>query len=156
MINSNPELLDRLTADQVRRTLALGSRITIAAGSELFHLGSDADRVFIVERGRILLTLPMNVRGREQNVVVEERVPGQTVGWSALIPPYRFTLSATAPLETEVVALSREALAELFAADPDVGCAVAFNLAVVIGQRLVLFQTMWLREMQRTLELRCA
>ncbi len=38
--------------------------------------------------------------------MVEERSAGQTVGWSALIPPYRFTLTATAPLETEVIALS--------------------------------------------------
>ena len=55
---------------------------------------------------------------------MEERVPGQTVGWSALIPPYRFTLTATAPLETEVIALSREALRAHFAADPAVGQAM--------------------------------
>jgi hypothetical protein len=33
---------------------------------------------------------------------------------------------------------------------------VSLNLASVIGQRLQLFQTMWLREMQRTVELRYA
>jgi len=78
------------------------------------------------------------------------------VGWSALIPPYRFTLTATAPLETEVLALSREALREHFEAHPALGYAVSLNLASVIGQRLQLFQTMWLRGMQRMVELRCA
>ena len=87
---------------------------------------------------------------------MEERVPGQTVGWSALIPPYRFTLTATAPLETEVIAFSRDVMRDYFAAHPSFGYAVALNLAAVIGQRLQLFQTMWLREMQRAIELRGA
>ena len=63
----------------------------------------------------------MQVRGREENVLVEERCPGQTVGWSALIPPYRFTLTATAPVETEVIALPREALTRYFACHPEIG-----------------------------------
>ena len=73
--------------------------------AELFHLGDAADSIYLVARGRLRLTLPMQVRNREEDVLVEERSSGQTVGWSALIPPYRFTLTATAPLETEVIAL---------------------------------------------------
>jgi CRP-like cAMP-binding protein len=94
----------------------------------------------------------MHVRDREEDVLVEEISPGQTVGWSALIPPYRFTLSAAAPLETEVVALPQERLREYFAAHTAAGCKIAQNLAVVIGHRLQLFQTMWLREMERTVQ----
>jgi hypothetical protein len=33
---------------------------------------------------------------------------------------------------------------------------VSLNLAGVIGQRLQLFQAMWLREIQRVVEVRCA
>jgi CRP-like cAMP-binding protein len=151
-----PDLLDGLDADQAREILGLGKRLVLSSGAELFHLGDEAANLFVVQRGRIRLTLPMTVRGRNEEVLVEERSPGQTVGWSALIPPYRFTLTATAPLETVVVSLSREALRTHFTARPDVGQAVSLNLAAVIGQRLQLFQTMWLREMQRTVELRCA
>ena len=83
-------------------------------------------------------------------------MPGQTVGWSALIPPYRFTLRATAPLATEVISLPRGALCDHFLRRPEVGYMVTLNLAAVIGQRLQLFQAMWLREMERMVELRCA
>jgi CRP-like cAMP-binding protein len=151
-----PELLNGLTLEQSAEILALGKRLVITSGAELFHLGGDADSLFVVQRGRVRLTLPMEVRGRDEDVLVEERAPGQTVGWSALIPPYRFTLTATAPLETEVITLTRDALRAHFAARPEVGETVLLNLAAVIGQRLQLFQTMWLREMQRTVELRCA
>ena len=154
MTNGQPELMNGLPPDEAERVIALGSRVTLPSGAVLFHLGAEADGVFLIERGRIVLTLPMQIGGREQDILVDERLPGQTVGWSGLIPPHRFTLKATAPLETEVRALSRASLLGHFAAHPDVGYAVMRNLASVVGQRLQVFQTMWLREMQRVIELR--
>jgi CRP-like cAMP-binding protein len=152
----NADLLQGLAEPEAERVLALGKRMVLTSGAELFHLGDTADSIYLVARGRIRLTLPMQVRSREEDVLVEERASGQTVGWSALIPPYRFTLTATAPLETEVIALPREALRAYFAAHSDTGYAVTVNLSSVIGQRLQCFQAMWLREIQRMVELRCA
>ena len=150
------ELLNGLSPDEVEQILELGTRLIVPSGTLLFRLGDPADRLFLTERGRIRLTLPMHLRGKEEDVLVEERSPGQTVGWSALIPPYRFTLSAAASLDTEVIALPQKALREYMAAHPAVGCKIALNLAVVIGHRLQLFQTMWLREMERTVQARSA
>ncbi len=152
MAHEQSELLKNFAAEEVQWVLALGTRIALPSGASLFKLGDPAERLFLIERGRIRLTLPMQVRGSEEDVVVEERTAGQTVGWSALIPPHKFTLTATAPLETEVIALSREELSKHFAAHPIVGYKFTLNLAVVIGHRLQLFQAMWLREMQRTVE----
>ena len=156
MATTERDLLKGLTQNQAAEVLALGRRQTVATGTELFGLGTPADCVYIIERGRIALTLPMQVRGREEDVMVEERQSGETVGWSALIPPHNFTLKATAPLDTDVLAIPRVALYEHFAAHPDVGYCVAQNVAAIVGQRLQVFQTMWLREMQRVIELRCA
>lgn len=151
------ELLNGLSPVEAEQVLELGTKLIVPSGTSLFRLGDPADRLFLIKRGRIRLTLPMQLRGREEDIFVEERSPGQTVGWSALIPPYRFTLTASAPLfEAEVIALSQEALRQYFAANPAVGYKIALNLAVVIGHRLQLFQTMWLREMQRAVEVRSA
>jgi CRP-like cAMP-binding protein len=151
-MNGQPDLVKGLAAGEGERVLALGSRRSLPGGAELFHLGEEADNLFIIQRGRIKLTLPMQVRSREEDIFVEERNPGQTVGWSALIPPYRFTLNAVTLLDSDVIAISREALTEHFAAYPPVGWTVCLNLASVIGQRLQLFQAMWLREIQRMVE----
>ena len=152
MVYDQAELLKDLTPEETHEVLALGSRITVPRGASLFQLGESAERLFLIERGRIALTLPMRIHGKEEDVVVEERSSGQAVGWSALIPPYKFTLAATAPLETEVIALPRESLHKYFAANPEAGYKITLNLAVVVGHRLQLFQAMWLREMQRTVE----
>jgi len=156
MTDGRPDLLAGLSHDEATALLALGTRINLSSGDVLFRMGGDATSLYVVERGRIALTLPMQVCGREEDVLVEERSPGQTVGWSGLIPPYRFTLKATAPLETDVLVFTRSSLLEHFGQWPVVGYIVTRNVASVIGQRLQVLQAMWLREMQRVIELRCA
>ena len=146
------ELLHGLSTEEAQRVTALGTRIRLPSGAELFPLGGPADSLFVVERGRIALTLPMQVDQHEEDVLIEERSPGQAFGWSALIPPHRFTLKATAPLDSEVLAIRRTALLEHFGAYPAVGFIVTQNVAQVMGRRLQVFQAMWLREMQRVIE----
>jgi CRP-like cAMP-binding protein len=151
-----PDLLEGLSDAAAAEVMALGVRSTIKSGAPLFRLGSPADCIYLVERGCIALTLPMQIRGRTEDVLIEERQAGQTLGWSALIPPHRFTLNASAPVDAEVVALPRAALLTHFTKQPDAGYVVTRNVAEVIGQRLQIFQAMWLREMQRLIEMRSA
>ena len=153
MATTQPDLLAGVAEEAAAQVLALGSRSRLSAGQVLFDLGDPAESLFVVERGRIALTLPMTVQGREQDVLIEERSGGQTLGWSALVPPHRFTLKAVAPVETEVLSLPRVALFAHFDAHPDVGYAVTRNVAAVVGHRLQVLQTMWLREMQRVVEI---
>lgn len=154
MANSGPELLTGLTPDEGAGILALATQQRLAPGSVLFRLGDVANDLYVIERGRVALTLPMQVHGREEDILVEERLSGQTVGWSALIPPHRFTLKATTQIETEVVVLPREVLRHHLATRPAIAYTLTMNLASVIGQRLQVFQAMWVREMQRVVELR--
>lgn len=149
MPTNGADLLAGLSPLDSAAVLELGTPLSLAAGAVLFGLGSDADSLYLIRRGRIALMLPMQLGDREEDVLIEERVPGQTVGWSALIPPHRFTLTATAPLPTELTVFRRDNLLAHCAKHPEVGYVIGMNVAAVVGQRLQVFQTMWLREMQR-------
>jgi CRP-like cAMP-binding protein len=149
MSATDGDLVAGLSPLDAAGVLALGTPASLPAGAVLFGLGAQADSLYVIRRGRINLTLPLRVGGREEDVLIEERLPGQTVGWSALIPPHRFTLTATAPLPTEVTVIRRSQLLEHLSGRPDVGYRVAMNVAEVVGQRLQVLQAMWLREMQR-------
>jgi CRP-like cAMP-binding protein len=153
MPDTNPDLLKSIALEDARAVLTLGSRVSLPSGSVLFELGAPADHLYVIDRGRVNLTLPMQVFGHKEDILVEERVPGQTLGWSALIPPHRFTLKATAQIDTELLVFRRDGLLDHFAAHPSVGYAVVGNVAATVGQRLQVFQAMWLREMKRVLEL---
>jgi CRP-like cAMP-binding protein len=58
------ELLNGLSSVEAGQVLELGTRLIVPRGVSLFQLGDPADRLFLTERGRIKLTLPMQVRGR--------------------------------------------------------------------------------------------
>ena len=89
------ELLNGLAPAEVEQVLELGSRLIVPSGTPLFRLGEPADRLFLTTRGRLRLSLPIEIRGQEQNIMTEEVAAGQTAGWSALIPPHLFTQTAT-------------------------------------------------------------
>jgi len=148
------DLTKGLSDDETTALWALGATIHAPAGTVLFDLGDPANRVFQVLNGRVSLTLPMQVRERLEDVMVEERLGGETLGWSGLIPPNLYTLKASAPIDTELLAFPRDDLLRHFAGNPNVAVIVTQNVAAVIGHRLKVFQTMWTREMQRTVELR--
>ena len=147
------ELLQGIAPADAEKVLALGTRKKITSGASLFRLGELAQCLYLIESGRIHLTLPLQIRGGEQEVLVEEKGPGETVGWSALIPPYRFTLSAKTAADTDVVAPTPEALHTFFENSPEIGVRLCLNLALIVGHRLQTLQAMWLREIQRTVEL---
>lgn len=142
------DLLRGLSAPEAAAVLALGRVITLGAGDVLFPLGGDAESLFVIRRGRIVLTLPIRIGEDEQDIAIEEHGPGETLGWSALVPPHKFTLKGTAPLPSEIIAIRRQDLRDYCAEHPDTGYRVGMNIAAVIGHRLQIFQAMWLRQMQ--------
>jgi CRP/FNR family cyclic AMP-dependent transcriptional regulator len=156
MLNQVPDLVRGLPQADAEGVLALGEPLLVEGGNVLFELGAVADLLYVIGRGCIALRLPLEVGGRAHEVVVEERGIGQTVGWSALIPPHRFTLEAVAVVDSTLLALPGAALRAHLEARPEVGLAVMQNLAAIVGQRLQVIQAMWLREVQRVVHLRYA
>lgn len=152
-MSHTPELLVGLDDHELADLMALASPVSLSPGAVLFRLGADASNLYLIERGLIALTMPMQISGHEEDVLIDERVAGQTVGWSTVIPPHRFTLKAAAPVASELLAFPREKLLTHFASRPHVGYVLSQNVAAVVGQRLQVFQAMWLRQMQRMVNL---
>lgn len=143
-------LFHGLTSEQCAPFVPIAHARRVVAGEYVFRLGEDAGTLFIVRTGTIDLTLPLKVTADDRDVVVEEAGEGATIAWSALIEPHRFTMSARAGTDVELLAFARRDLQTMLAARPDAGVRIMTNLARVIGRRLHLVQTMWHRELQRT------
>lgn len=143
------DLLRGMAPEDRDRVLTLGVPKKMAEGEVVFALGEETDGVYLVQSGRVNLTLPIRIEGRQQDVLVEERKEGQLLGWSGLVPPYRFTLQARTSVQTELLFFPRSGLENLFGEHPEIGAQIYGNLARIIGQRLQVFQTMWLRGVQR-------
>lgn len=146
------ELFDGFDDEAIARVSEIGRPKTLRAGEYLFLLGEDAANFYLVVRGRVVLCFPMPVGGDVKDVSVESVGNGQALGWSALVKPYRFTLSARATEPTEVVSFARRSLMELCESEPRLGRVFFMRLSELIGIRLETFQALWARELQRLVE----
>jgi hypothetical protein len=58
MNNGEVDLLQGLTQTEAAEILALGSRLSVSSGEELFGLGAPARNLFLIRRGRISSRFP--------------------------------------------------------------------------------------------------
>jgi CRP-like cAMP-binding protein len=142
-------LFGGLSAAQCEPFAALGRMQHVARHEHLFRLGQSAEALLIVHSGIVELTMPLSMNGKEREVVVQEAAEGETIAWSALVEPHRFTMSARAGTDVEVLAFSAAELQRAIEAHPEAGLQVVTNLARVIARRLQVMHTMWTRELQR-------
>lgn len=139
--------------DEQRASLvAISEAREYANGQIILAHGDEAREVMIIAAGFIRLEMPLSILGEARAIPFEEKMRGDVVGWSALVPPYRFTLSARAHGAAAVLSLGRTELHELFDRDAVLARRVMSNLASIIGQRLHHTQEMWVTEVQRSLD----
>jgi CRP-like cAMP-binding protein len=150
-VPTDVDLFQGLSVDAVRRLSVIGRARTLAEGDYLFLLGDAAEYLYVVAKGTVDLCLPMRLGSAVKDIPVESAVAGRALGWSALVKPYRFTLSARAAEPSEVIGFARGDLQQLFNDAPEVGIRFLANLSELVGVRLLTFQALWVRELQRTL-----
>jgi CRP-like cAMP-binding protein len=130
------------------RLAELGSLVEAEPNQTLMREGEPSDFLAIVLEGRVALRVRVPERGPITVLTVE---PGDVLGWSAVVPPYRATSSAIALTQTELAYFDgptlREALAtdEALAAElyPVLLSAVARRLEGTRLQLLDLFSQRW-------------
>lgn len=99
----------------------------------VFRLGDPADRFFVVRHGRIALELHAPGTGRHVLDTIED---GGVLGWSWLVPPYRWFLDARAVVPTSAISLDGVCLREKCDEDPVLGYALMQRVTHVMYQRL--------------------
>lgn len=146
------ELFEGLNPDQLGRLEEIGRHQSVREGEYLFLLGEDAIALHVVTKGNIDLCFPMPLGGTVKDICVESVAVGHALGWSALVKPYRFTLSAYATEPSEVVSFARRSLIELLEQEPRIAQTFFMKISELIGIRLATFQALWVRELRRLAE----
>jgi CRP/FNR family cyclic AMP-dependent transcriptional regulator len=107
--------------------------VRFAARERLFAEGHPARGCWLIEDGRV--ALDMTVPGRGQ-VVLQTLEPGEVLGWSWLVPPYRWHYGATTVLPVTATELDTEQLRALAEQNPRFGYTLVLTLFEAVLQRL--------------------
>jgi CRP-like cAMP-binding protein len=138
-------VLTRLSGHTRDLLLARAKRIEAPRGTTILRDGEDTPFLGVVEEGRVALRLRVPERGGRVTFATVE--PGELLGWSALVAPFRSTADAVATEDCRLLVLDAADLRALLRDDPDVAAdllpialeAVAYRLATSWHQLLDTF-----------------
>jgi len=106
------------------------------AGTKLFGEGQQASNLYIVKTGQVDLRFDLPGRPTSDKNTISSILEFKAFGWSSLVAPYKYSLSAYCASKTcEVVKIDRQSLTGLFEEDNRLGYLVLSNMARVIGKR---------------------
>ncbi len=115
--------------------LAVGcaANVRFNAGELLCREGEEANEFYLIREGKVALEVHFPGRG---GVAVQTLGGGEVLGWSWLIPPYRWGFDARAVETTRAIALDGKCLRGKCEADHEMGYDLVKRVASSLGQRL--------------------
>ena len=122
-----------LNADAMRLIAGCASNVHFAEGEFLFEEGHEANQFWVIRRGRVALQLESPGQGA---IVTDTMDEGEVVGWSWLVPPYRFFADGRAVTPVSATALDGACLRGKCEADPELGYQLLKRVTSVMYQRL--------------------
>lgn len=118
---------------QLELLAGCASNVVFKAGEFLVREGEAADKFFIIRQGKIRIETHAAPKGE---IIICSLVAGEILGWSWLIPPYRWHFDARAVEVTRAIALDGKCLREKCEKDHDLGYEIMKRFARIIAERL--------------------
>lgn len=126
MTTRTASALDRLSPPVQARLAGLTRSVDYPAGAVVLREGIDTPFLGVIVAGRVALRLRVPELGDRLTIVTIE--PGELIGWSAVVAPYRATVDAIATEPTQLEAIDAAALRAHLAAD----CEMAAELLPLV------------------------
>ena len=127
-----------LTDEGLRRLAAIASESEFEAGTTIFQEGGKAEELYVIKEGKVALQmgLPAAQVSAIRRITLDIVTGGQMFGWSAIVPPNVYTLSAVCLQRARIVVISGPRLLEFLHESPHMGYEVMKGFIKVVASRL--------------------
>ncbi len=108
------------------------------AGATVFQEGDAAQELLVLQEGKVALqmTLPRVAAEASRRMTVDAVNKNEIIGWSAIVEPYIYTMSAICLQKTKALSISGTKLRTLMQENQMVGYLVLQGLIRVVASRL--------------------
>ena len=127
-------LFNRLSESQLESVHAISQEKSIQKGRWLFREDEEAQYFYLIKEGSIELVTVV-----DENIeipIAMVRTKNGCIGIGALVPPFRYSLSARAAQDSNLLVFKREDLETLKQENPGLVCIMMNNLAQKLLERL--------------------
>ena len=132
------KLFEGFEAHHLKKIADLCRGGSFREGTMVFKDGDEAAELYVLTEGKVALEINVRpVADRPAMPCAMEVVSkGEAFGWSALVEPHTYTLSARCMTNCTVLAIKADMLQKLIADDPSLGYELMKRLARLIRLRL--------------------
>ncbi|OIO38300.1 MAG: hypothetical protein AUJ71_03350 [Candidatus Omnitrophica bacterium CG1_02_49_16] len=103
------------------------------AGKYIFRQGDKAENFYLLTKGRVTVGLDSP---EKETLLVETLNVGDVLGWSWLVPPFKWRFNAVAASATHAIVVNGEQLRSLCEEDHELGFQITKRFLNVIATRL--------------------
>ena len=129
-------VLNGLDDDQLDKILKGCREKEYKKGDLLFKEGEEARHIWMVTEGQVDIRFDLPGRDSSEVSTVYSERAADTFGWSCLVPPYKYLLSAYCESDIcRVARLDKEYMNDLFESDSRMGQIFMSNLAGIMSTR---------------------
>ena len=122
-----------LGASAIQLIAGCAVNVHFAAGDHVFREGEPASRFYVIRHGRVALEVHSHTHGA---LIIDTMEEGEVLGWSWLVPPYRYFGDARAVTPLSAIALDGTCLRGKCEADSGLGYELLKRVTTVMYQRL--------------------
>jgi len=127
-----------LTDEELGEIAVIASEKQFEAGTVIFQEGDNAGELYVVKEGKVALqmTLPAAQAPALGRVTIDMITSNQMFGWSAVVPPNTYTLTAVCLQRASIIVLDSAKLSQLLQDNPHMGYEVMKGFIKVVASRL--------------------
>ena len=122
-----------LAPEQLDQLASFASATRYNAQQRVFKSDTDADKFYIVRDGKVGVEIPA-IAG--EPLRIQTLGNGGVLGWSWLIPPYRWLFDARALVPSDIIVMDGARLREKCETDNALGYQLMKRFAVLMAERL--------------------
>ena len=126
-------LLPETSSDQLSALAKLCSKVEYEPRVIIGKQGDEAKKLCVIEEGLVSIIVELGL-GREQVVQTASRF--DIIGWSAMLPSYRYTATVKTVERTKALVFDGQELRNLRFSNPELGYALYVGIASVLATRL--------------------
>jgi CRP/FNR family transcriptional regulator, cyclic AMP receptor protein len=132
-ILSEHPFLQGMTDSQLALLVGCASNVVFKPGEFIIREGQPADNFYFIRHGMVQIETHIPQKGP---LVIRTRHEGEVLGWSWLVPPYRWHFDARAVEQTRAIAMDGKCLREKCETDHALGYEIMKRFSRIIAERL--------------------
>ena len=140
------EIFKGLSQKEVEEIARLCEEVFFKDGDRVLSEGEKADYFFILEQGSVDLRFELPYRKTSKEMTVTTIKPGNCFGWSAMVSPYKATLSCYSTENSKAIRIRGDEILGLCEKNNHIGFIFMQNLAMMIGDRLTKQRAQFIKE----------